>query len=104
MRKALGSAELEFFRSTYLFSPFGVDLVNHPHTALQGYLSATVLARWSVVEAENLYIFVSVLLNALGAYALVFDVLRDRRAAISPASPLADRHTSPRIFSGTSTC
>jgi hypothetical protein len=82
MRKALGSADLEFFRSTYLFSPFGVDLVNHPHTALQGYLSATVLARWSVIEAENLYIFVSVLLNALGAYALVFDVLRDRRAAI----------------------
>lgn len=82
MRKALGSAELEFFRSTYLFSPFGVDLVNHPHTALQGYLSATLLARWSVVEAENFYILVSVFLNAVGAYALVFDVLRDRRAAM----------------------
>ena len=82
MRKALGSAELEFFRSSYLFSPFGVDLVNHPHTALQGYLSATVLAGWSVIEAENLYILASVFLNALGAYALVFDVLRDRRVAI----------------------
>ena len=82
MRKAIGSADLEFFRSTYLFSPFGVDLVNHPHTALQGYLSATLLAPWSVVEAENVYILVSVFLNGLGAYALAFDVLRDRRVAM----------------------
>jgi hypothetical protein len=82
MRKAVGSADLEFFRSTYLFSPYGVDLVNHPHTALQGYLSATLLSTWSVIEAENFYILVSVFLNALGAYALAFDVLRDRRAAV----------------------
>ena len=53
MRKALGSAELEFFRSTYLFSPFGVDLVNHPHTALQGYLSATLLAAFLFVHMAN---------------------------------------------------
>ncbi len=81
MRKALSSPELEFFRSSYLLSPFGVDLVNHPHTALQGVLSATFLAEWSVIEAENLYIFVSVFLNAFGAYALAFDLVRDRRAA-----------------------
>ena len=43
MRKALSAPELDFFQSTYLFSPFGVDLINHPHTALQGYLSATAL-------------------------------------------------------------
>ena len=60
MRKALSAPELEFFRSTYLFSPFGVDLINHPHTALQGYISATALAGLSVIEAENLYIIVSV--------------------------------------------
>ncbi len=48
MRKALSSPELEFFQSTYLFSPFGVDLINHPHTALQGYLSATALGGLSV--------------------------------------------------------
>src|SRR5688500_11466021 len=34
MRKALSGSELEFFQSPYLFSPFGVDLINHPHTAL----------------------------------------------------------------------
>ncbi len=43
--RRLSAPELEFFHSTYLFSPFGVDLINHPHTALQGYISATALAR-----------------------------------------------------------
>jgi len=92
MRKALGSAELEFFRSTYLFSPFGVDLVNHPHTALQGYLSATVLAKWSVIEAENLYIFVSVLLNALGAVREARDLAR------LPLNDLASSRVSGQLL------
>ena len=48
MRKALSAPELDFFQSRYLFSPFGVDLINHPHTALQGYISATALAGLSV--------------------------------------------------------
>jgi hypothetical protein len=82
MRKALEAPELDFFRSTYLFSPFGVDLVNHPHTALQGYISATVLARLTVIEAENLYILISVFLNGACAYALAFDLSRDRRLAV----------------------
>src|SRR5215213_2971257 len=74
MRKALSAPELEFFHSTYLFSPFGVDLINHPHTALQGLISATALRGMSIVAAENLYIIVSVFLNAACAYALAFDV------------------------------
>ena len=82
MRKALSAPELDFFRSPYLLSPFGVDLVNHPHTALQAYISATLLAAWSVIEAENLYIIASVFLNAVCAYALAFDIVRDRRAAL----------------------
>jgi len=65
MRKVLSSPGLEFFQSTYLFSPFGVDLINHPHTALQGYLSATALRGLSVIQAENLYIIVSVFLIAV---------------------------------------
>src|SRR5215217_5641913 len=72
MRKALSTPDLSFFRSPYLFSPFGVDMVNHPHTALQGVISATVLSRLSLIEAENLYILVSVFLNALCAYALAY--------------------------------
>ena len=82
MRKALAAPELGFFHSNYLFSPFGVDLINHPHTALQGYLSATVLGSLSVIEAENLYIIVSVFLNMTCAYALAYDVTRCRRSAL----------------------
>jgi hypothetical protein len=82
MRKALSAPELGFFHSNYLFSPFGVDLVNHPHTALQGYISATALAGLTVIEAENLYIIISVFLNAVCAYALAFDIARDRRLAL----------------------
>ena len=82
MRKALSAPELEFFQSRYLFSPFGVDLINHPHTALQGYISATVLSGLSIVTAENLYIVGSVFLNAVCAYALAFDITRQGRAAL----------------------
>ena len=82
MRKALSAPELEFFHSNYLFHPFGVDLVNHPHTALQGYVSATALRGLSVTSAENLYIVVSVAMNAIAAYALVFQICRDRRLAL----------------------
>jgi hypothetical protein len=85
MRKALSAPELSFFHSTYLFSPFGVDLVNHPHTALQGLISATALAPLSVIEAENLYIIISVFLNAACAYALAFDIARERRLALLAA-------------------
>jgi hypothetical protein len=82
MRKALAAPEVSFFRSVYLFSPFGVDLVNHPHTALQGLISATLLAKLSIVEAENLYIVVSLFLNTACAYALAFDITRIRRLAV----------------------
>ncbi len=82
MRKALSTPELQFFQSQYLFSPFGVDLINHPHTALQGYITATALAGVSLIQAENLYIIVSVFLNAACAYALAFDIVRDRRLAV----------------------
>ena len=82
MRKALSAPELDFFQSRYLFSPFGVDLINHPHTALQGYISATGLAGLSVIQAENLYIIVSVFLNAACAYALAFEIAGNRRLAL----------------------
>jgi hypothetical protein len=85
MRKALSAPELEFFQSRYLFSPFGVDLINHPHTALQGLVSATALGGVSIVQAENLYIIVSVFLNAACAYALAFDMVRERRVALLAA-------------------
>jgi len=49
---------------------------------LQGLISATVLAKLSVVEAENFYIIFSVFLNAAAAYALVYDITHQRRLAL----------------------
>src|SRR5437667_6402913 len=74
MRHVLAHPAGGFFHSTYLFFPFGVDLVNHPHTALQGAISATLLSRLSIIEAENLYIIVSVCLNGVAAYALAYEI------------------------------
>ena len=82
MRHVIASHGLSVFHSDFLLHPFGVDLVNHPHTALQGAITATLLARLSVVEAENLYIVVSVFANALAAYALALELTGHRRAAI----------------------
>ena len=82
MRHALGNHALGFFHSNYLFSPFGVDLINHLHTALQGLISATLLSRLTIVEAENLSIVGSVFLNASAAYALAYDITRERRLAL----------------------
>lgn len=84
-RRSLGSDDPGFFHSVYLMYPFGVDLVNHPHTALQGIVSATALAGLSVIEAENLYILASVFLNGAAAYALAFDLTGHRRAALLAA-------------------
>ena len=89
MRRALDAADLSFFHSNYLFFPLGVDLVNHPHTALQGLLTATALRPLSIVEAENLYVLASVFANAAAAYALAFDITRRRRAAILAAVTFA---------------
>ncbi len=82
MRKALSAPELEFFQSRYLFSPFGIDLISHPHAAMQGYLSATALGGMSIVASANLYVIVSVFLNAVCAYALAFDLVRRRQSAL----------------------
>jgi hypothetical protein len=82
MRHVLAHPAGGFFHSPYLFFPFGVDLVNHPHTALQGVISATLFARLSIIEAENLYIIVSVFLNGVAAYAMAYDVSRRSRLAL----------------------
>ena len=82
MRRVLAAGDLAFFHSGYLFHPFGVDVVNHPHTALQGALAATVLAPFSIIAAGNLLVLAAVLGNAVAAYALAIDLTGHRRAAI----------------------
>jgi hypothetical protein len=80
MRRVLATGG-SFFHSTFLLHPLGVDLVNHPHTAFQGLLTATLLAPLSIVTAENVYILVCVFGNAATAYALALEVGGGRRAA-----------------------
>jgi len=89
MRHVL-SEHVSFFHSNFLFYPFGVDLVNHPHTALQGLVSATILGKLSVVQAENLYIVVSVFLNAAVAYALTYDITCNVLTALLAAMVFGD--------------
>ncbi len=54
MRQALGSGDIDFWRTTFLFHPGGVDLVQHTHTALNAWIGATVLGGLSEITALNL--------------------------------------------------
>ena len=84
-----------FFHSPYLFAPFGVDLINHPHTVFQGAIAATILGKLSIVQAENIYLLVSIFLNAAAAYALAVDITAERRAGVFAAITFG---SSPFIF------
>jgi hypothetical protein len=82
MRHVLATPGLEFFRTTYLFYPFGTTIADHPHTALPALVAATVLGRASIVTAQNLILLAYVFLNMTSMYALVWDITRHRRAAV----------------------
>jgi hypothetical protein len=81
MREALwGSGEL--FRSSALFVPVGVDLVQHTHTALPAFVGATALAGLPAAAALNLTILGSYALNGFCTYLLAWHLTRDRMAAL----------------------
>jgi hypothetical protein len=82
MRHVRATPGLEFFRTTYLFHPFGTSLANHPHTALQGFIAATVLGRLPLIAAHNLIVISHVFANLAGMYWLAWLLTRHRRAAI----------------------
>jgi hypothetical protein len=73
---------LSFFRSPYVFSPFGVDVIAQPHAALQSFIAATVLSPLTIIEAANVLLFASVFLISLCAYALVVELTRNMRTAL----------------------
>ena len=81
MRQALGSDQLDFFRTDHLMAPLGAALIQHTHTALTAWLGATILGGVSVVEAQNALLLASVALNGLAAYALT----REAGASRAPA-------------------
>jgi hypothetical protein len=81
MRQALASPTLDFFRTDFLFHPFGTSLVLHTHTALPAWIGATVLSGASVIAAQNMLLIASVALNGFGAYLLAFWATSRRRGA-----------------------
>jgi hypothetical protein len=82
MRHVLATPGLAYFKTTYLFYPFGTTIANHPHTALPALVAATVMARASVVTAQNLLLLGYVFLNMSCAYALAWEITRQRRASV----------------------
>jgi hypothetical protein len=81
----VGSNPLAFFHTEYLLWPFGANLVLHTHTLPSGLIGATLLKSLSVVEAQNVILLVLMLLNAVSAYALAFDITKHRAGSIMAA-------------------
>lgn len=81
MRTALASGQ-DFFRTSYLFAPVGVDLTLDTHTALPAFVGATVLAPLSIVTALNITILAALFLNGWCAYRLAARYTSDGGAAI----------------------
>jgi hypothetical protein len=81
MRHALATPDA-FFHTNYLFYPFGTDLVLHTHTALNAFIGATVLGRFTVVEAQNIVILATDALNGIAAYWLAWKITRDTQASV----------------------
>lgn len=82
MRTALASGQ-DFFRTSYLFAPVGVDLTLDTHSALPAFVGATALAPLSVVAALNVTILAALFLNGWCAYRLAARFTSDGGAAIA---------------------
>lgn len=70
-----------FFHSEALMAPHGADLALHTHTALQGWLGATVLGQLTAVQAQNVLLVASLALNGASVYALALEAGTTRSAA-----------------------
>jgi hypothetical protein len=74
MREALASSSVDFFSSAPIAAPLFPSLILHTHNALASFLSATLLAPLSMIEAQNILLIVSLALNGMGAYTLAWTV------------------------------
>jgi hypothetical protein len=81
-RTALDSSVLPYFRTTFLFYPFGVDMVGQSHVLGPGLFAATVLRPLPLVLAHNVMLFAFVFLNMACAYALAWNLTRHVRASV----------------------
>ncbi|HEV2984007.1 MAG TPA: hypothetical protein VGX46_06450 [Vicinamibacterales bacterium] len=75
MRHVLATPGLSYLHTTYLFSPFGTSIADHPHTALPALVAATLLRPASPVTAQNLLLLGYVFANMATMYALVSTIL-----------------------------
>ncbi len=82
MRQTLASSDLDFWRTTFLFHPGGVDLVQHTHTALNAWIGATVLGGVSEITALNVVLLGALTLAGFGTYLLAWDITGHRGASI----------------------
>jgi hypothetical protein len=82
MRQALASSDVDFWRTTFLFHPGGVDLVQHTHTALNAGIGATVLGGVSEITALNLVLLGALTLAGFGTYLLAWDITGHRGASV----------------------
>jgi hypothetical protein len=83
MRHALASSHESIFYTTFLFYPFGSDLVLHTHTASTAFIGATLLSTVSIVTAQNITIIGSYALNGFAAYLLAWWLTRQRGASMA---------------------
>lgn len=82
MRQTLWSKDLDFWRTTFLFHPGGIDLVQHTHTALNAWIGATVLGGVSEITALNVVLLGALTLAGFGTYLLAWDITGHRGASI----------------------
>jgi hypothetical protein len=85
MRHVLSTSGLEYFRTTFLFYPFGTSLADHPHTALPALIGATALGGQSLAAAQNAILLADVFANMATMYWLAWTITRHRRAAVLAA-------------------
>jgi len=81
-RQVASSVAHDFFYTDRLFHPFGVELVQHTHTAFNAMVACTILARLGLVPAYNALVLMAFTLNGYVTYHLIHDILRDRWAAL----------------------
>ena len=85
MRHFVETPGVDFFHTSYLFSPFGTNIANHPHTALPAFIGATLLRGWSPVGAQNLLLIGYIFANMAVMYALAWALTRHRLGAVIAA-------------------
>jgi hypothetical protein len=85
MRHVRSTPGLEYFRTTFLFYPFGTSIADHPHTALPAFVGATALGGQSLPAAQNAILLAHVFANMASMYWLAWTTVRHRRAAVLAA-------------------